>query len=167
MSKIKKNGLFPFCAGLLLIGLGTMACDQAPKESPDVTLKDYGSESTVLNIEAYTLSNSNFRTVLWTGKFLQATLMAIPVGGDVGLEQHPDTDQFLRIEDGVAEVLMGDTENSLTFTQTASKDFAIFVPAGKWHNITNTGDVPLKLYSIYAPAEHPHGTVHRTQADSD
>ncbi|MCL1893682.1 MAG: cupin domain-containing protein [Holophagaceae bacterium] len=165
MVKTVTNGLFPFCVGLLVVVLGTMACDTAPKESIDVTLKDYGPEPTVLNIEAYTLSNSNFRTTLWTGKHLQATLMTIPVGGDVGLEQHPDTDQFLRIEEGSANVLMGDTEDSLTFTQTAGKDFAIFVPAGKWHNIINTGDVPLKLYSIYSPAEHPHGTVHRTQED--
>ncbi|MCL1894074.1 MAG: cupin domain-containing protein [Holophagaceae bacterium] len=165
MSITMKNEWFSLCAGLLLIGLGAMACDKAPSESIDVTLKDYGAEPTVLNIEAYTLSNSNFRTTLWTGKYLQATLMTIPVGGDVGLEQHPDTDQFLRIEEGTAKVLMGDTEDSLTFTKTAGKDFAIFVPAGKWHNIINTGDVPLKLYSIYSPTEHPHGTVHRTQKD--
>jgi len=175
--KIMKTRLVLFCAALLLFGLSTMSCDRTPqgshvseqaaKASPDVTLKDYGAEPTVLDIEAYTMSNSNFRTALWTGTKLQVTLMTIPVGGDVGLEQHPDTDQFLRIEDGVANVVMGDTKESLTFTQTAEKDHAILVPAGKWHNITNTGDKPLKLYSIYSPVEHPHGTVHQTQKESE
>jgi mannose-6-phosphate isomerase-like protein (cupin superfamily) len=93
--------------------------------------------------------------------------MSIPVGGEVGLEQHTDTDQFLRVEDGQAKVLMGDTEKSLTFVKTAEKDFAIIVPAGKWHNIINTGDKPLKLYSIYAPVEHPHGTVHKTFEEAE
>jgi mannose-6-phosphate isomerase-like protein (cupin superfamily) len=83
------------------------------------------------------------------------------------LEQHTGTDQFLRIEDGQAKVLMGDTENLLTFVKTAEKDFAIIVPAGKWHNIINTGDKPLKLYSIYSPVEHPHGTVHKTFEEAE
>ena len=171
--KTMKTGLIPFCAVLLLLGGSTMSCKQtsqgesASKVNPDVTMKDYGAEPTVLNIEAYTLSNSNFRTALWTGDKLQVTLMTIPVGGDVGLEQHPDIDQFLRIEEGQAQVLMGDTKESLTFSQMAEKDYAVFVPAGKWHNIINTGDKPLKLYSIYSPVEHPHGTVHRTQKEAE
>lgn len=132
----------------------------------NVVIKDYGKEPTVLNIEDYTSTNTNFRTVLWTGNNLQVTLMSIPVGGDVGLEVHHDIDQFLRIEEGEAKVLMGDAEDSLNFVQSAGADFAILVPAGKWHNIVNVGDKPLKLYSIYAPVEHPHGTVHKTQAEA-
>ena len=159
--------LFPFCAGMLLIGWGTMSCNRTSNSSPDVTLKDYGAEPTVLNIDAYTMSNSNFRTALWTGTKLQVTLMNIPVGGDVGLEKHSDVDQFLRVEDGTAQVVMGDTEQSLTFIKTAEKDFAIFVPAGKWHNIINTGNTPLKLYSIYSPVQHPHSTVHLTQEEAE
>jgi len=93
--------------------------------------------------------------------------MSIPVGCDIGLEQHTETDQFLRIEDGQAKVMMGDSEESLTFIQTAEKDFAIIVPAGKWHNIINIGNKPLKLYSIYSPVEHPHGTVHKTQEEAE
>jgi Fe-Mn family superoxide dismutase len=160
-----KKGLIPFCAGILLLGWSAMSCNQTPKT--DVTLKDYGSEPTVLNIDAYTTTNSNFRTVLWTGTNLQTTLMSIPVGGDVGLELHATVDQFLRIEDGTAQVLMGDTETSLTFVKTAEKDFAIFVPAGKWHNIINTGNKPLKLYSIYSPVQHPHGAIHKTQEEAE
>ncbi|MCL2097626.1 MAG: cupin domain-containing protein [Bacteroidales bacterium] len=140
---------------------------QSERITEEVVFQDYGSEPTVLDIEAYTMSNDNFRTALWTGTLLQVTLMSIPVGGEIGLEQHPDTDQFLRIEDGEAQVVMGDYETSLTFTATAGKDFAIFVPAGKWHNLINTGDKPLKLYSIYSPVEHPHGTVHKTFEEAE
>ena len=141
--------------------------EQEIKPKIEVLLQDYGAEPTVLNIEDNTLSNDNFRTALWTGTQLQVTVMSIPAGCDIGLEQHPDTDQFLRIEEGTAQVMMGDTEESLTFVKTAEKDFAIFVPAGKWHNIINTGDKPLKLYSIYSPVEHPHGTVHKTFEEAE
>ena len=168
--KIKSLTLF---LGLLLIGCSLASCGQTSQSgqtvqaNATVALKDYGAEPTVLNIEAATLSNDNFRTALWTGAKLQVTVMSIPVGSDVGLEQHPDTDQFLRVEEGCAKVVMGDTEDALTFSQTAKKDFALFVPAGKWHNIINTGDIPLKLYSIYSPVEHPHGTVHKTQEEAE
>jgi len=167
-----KIRLFQFLMSLLLLGLGSISCNQKQvaeeeKAKTDVVLKDYGAEPTVLNIDDYTMSNDNFRTALWTGTLLQVTLMAIPVGGEIGLEQHPDTDQFLRIEDGQAKVMMGDSKESLTFVQTAEKDFVIIVPAGKWHNLINTGDKPLKLYSIYSPAEHPHGTVHKTVEEAE
>ena len=168
-----KNELLSFLVVLLLFGLSAISCNQnsqnntTTEQETNVILKDYGAEPTVLDIDKYTMSNNNFRTALWTGTKLQVTLMTIPVGGDVGLEQYPDTDQFLRIEDGTGKVVMGDTKESLTFNQTAEKDFAIFVPAGKWHNIINTGDKPLKLYSIYSPVEHPHGTVHKTQKEAE
>ena len=81
--------------------------------------------------------------------------MSIPVGGEVGLEIHKNIDQFLRIEDGDALVLMGPHEDDLSFEQQANTDSAIMVPAGMFHNVVNTGDKPLKIYSIYAPSEHP------------
>ncbi|WCF06882.1 cupin domain-containing protein [Paenibacillus thiaminolyticus] len=81
------------------------------------------------------------------------------------MEVHHDIDQFLRIEDGEGLVQMGDSKDNLDFEKNVNDDDAIFVPAGKWHNVTNKGDKPLKLYSIYAPAEHAHGTVHKTRAD--
>jgi len=164
---------FHFFVMIVLLGVSTISCNQNPQKEnataqhADVILKDYGAEPTVLDIDAYTLSNDNFRIALWTGTSLQLTLMSVPVGGEVGLEQHNDLDQFLRIEEGTATVLMGNTEDELNFTQAVGKDFAIFVPAGKWHNIINTGDAPLKLYSIYAPVEHPHGTVHKTQEEAE
>ncbi len=160
---------------------GITACNQPTKQEPvnepatnenelaktDVLLKDYGQEPVVLDIDAYTLSNNSFRTALWTGNNLQVTLMSIPVGGDIGLEQHLQTEQFLRIEDGKGTVMMGDSKDSFNFNQIVSKDFAVFVPAGKWHNIVNTGDKPLKIYSIYSPVEHPYGTVHQTQKEAE
>lgn len=127
--------------------------------------KDYGPQPYVVNVEELTLQNDKFRVAKWTGKNLQMTVMAIEVGGEVGLEVHDDHDQFLRIEQGTAKVEMGPAEDDLTFTQEARDDFAIFVPAGTWHNITNIGEDVLKLYSIYAPAEHEHGTIHETYAD--
>ncbi len=127
-------------------------------------IKDYGSTSFVVDIEEVTKQNNAFRTALWTGKHLQVTLMSIDVGDDIGLEVHPNLDQFIRIEEGQGLVQMGDSKDRLDFEARASDDFAIMVPAGKWHNLTNTGTKPIKLYSIYAPPEHPFGTVHETKA---
>lgn len=140
--------------------------EHSTMQKTNVTIKDYGAEPVVLDIESYTKINNDFRVTLWTGKNLQVTLMVIPVGGEVGLELHSDIDQFLRIEEGKAKVMMGDSKDSLDFVQEAGEDFAIFVPAGKWHNIINDGNKPLKLYSIYAPAEHPHGTIHQTYQEA-
>lgn len=125
---------------------------------------DYGSEPFVVNIEQATKQNNTFRTAIWTGEHLQVTLMSIDVGDDIGLELHPDVDQFLRVEHGLGLVQMGDSEHHLNFLERVSNDDVILVPAGKWHNLTNIGNVPLKLYSIYAPPEHPYGTVHETKA---
>lgn len=129
---------------------------------------DHGKKPYVVNIEDLTVQNTNFRTASWTGQYLQMTLMSVEVGGEIGAEIHDDTDQFLRIEQGRARVVMGDTADNLTdFVAEAEDDFAIFVPAGKWHNIINIGDEPLKIYSIYAPAHHPFGTVHKTKEEAD
>lgn len=135
----------------------------APLPLPN-NYKDHGGHPYVVDIDQATKANPNYRTTLWTGKHLQITLMSIPPGGDIGLEIHPDNDQFLRIEQGQGIVQMGKTEKKLSFRQTAFEDYAILVPAGTWHNITNIGDTPLKLYSIYAPPHHPPGTVHATKA---
>lgn len=128
-------------------------------------LKDFGPAPYVVDIEDATVENETFRTALWTGKFLQMTVMSIPVGGDIGFEVHHDTDQFLRLEQGRGLVQMGPTKDEFTFEQEVEDDWAVLVPTGVWHNITNIGDVPMKVYSIYAPPHHAHGTVHQTQAD--
>jgi len=130
-------------------------------------LKDYGPEPFVVNITEATKENNTFRTALWTGNHLQLTLMSIGVGEDIGLEVHPHVDQFLRIEEGQGIVKMGDSKDDLNFLRKVYDDFAIIIPAGKWHNIINTGNKPLKLYSIYAPPNHPHGTIHKTKAEAE
>lgn len=137
------------------------------RNTKDEYIKDYGPNPLVINIEEATDANDNFRTALWTGNHLQITLMSIPVGESIGLEIHPDTDQFLRIEQGIGFVQMGDERTNLNFTKRAFEDFAIVIPAGKWHNVTNIGTVPLKVYSIYAPPNHPKGTIHKTKKEAE
>nr|WP_117170402.1 cupin domain-containing protein [Paraliobacillus sediminis] len=130
-----------------------------------ISLGDYGPNPFVIDINEATKQNETFRTALWTGEHLQVTLMRINVGEDIGLEMHPNVDQFLRIEQGQGIVKMGKNKNDLNFERKVKDDFAIVIPAGYWHNLTNTGNTPLKLYSIYAPPNHPFGTVHVTKAD--
>lgn len=131
-----------------------------------IALQDYGPKPFVVNINTATKQNRTFRTALWTGKHLQLTLMSIGVGEDIGLEIHPNVDQFLRVEQGTGIVRMGQDKDHLTYEQPIADDSAIFVPAGTWHNVINTGNIPLKLYSIYAPPNHPFGTVHQTKAEA-
>lgn len=135
--------------------------------SNEPKLKDYGPKPFAVNIEEATKQNDTFRTALWTGKYLQLTLMSINVGEDIGLEIHPDHDQFIRIEDGEGLVKMGCRKDMLNFQARVCDGFAFIIPAGTWHNLINTGNKPIKLYSIYAPPQHPHGTVHKTKADAE
>lgn len=137
------------------------------KASNPIILKDYGPNPFVVDIDEATKQNNNFRLALWTGNHLQLTLMSINVGEDIGLEMHPDVDQFIRIEEGQGLVKMGDSKEQLDFQANVSDDFAFIIPAGKWHNLINTGMKPIKLYSIYAPPQHPHGTVHKTKKDAE
>lgn len=126
--------------------------------------RDAGPNPFVVNIEKVTEQNDTYRTAIWTGEHLQVTVMSIGVGDDIGLEVHPSTDQFIRIEEGQGLVQMGDRQDHLDFEARAHENYAVMVPAGTWHNITNTGNKPLKVYTIYAPPHHPHGTVHLTKA---
>ncbi len=130
-------------------------------------ISDYGPEPFVTNLDKATRQNTNYRTALWTGQHLQLTLMSIPVCGEIGLEVHPDTDQFLRIEKGNGMVMMGPAENRLNYQRPVSDGYAVFVPAGTWHNIINTGNCSLKIYTVYAPPHHPHGTIQATKAIAD
>lgn len=129
-------------------------------------MTDHGPEPFVVNIDQATKQNNTFRTTLWTGQHLQLTLMSINVGEDIGLESHPHLDQFLRIEQGQGLVQMGPGKDNLNFRRRVGNGYAILVPAGTWHNLINTGNRPLKLYSIYAPPQHLRGTVHQTKADA-
>lgn len=118
------------------------------------------------DIEKRTLENETFRTVLFTGEHAQLTVMRLAPGDDIGKERHPDRDQFIRIEEGQARIEFGIREDEVDEAHDVSDDWAMIVPAGTWHNVINTGAGELKLYSLYAPPEHPDGTVHRTKADA-
>lgn len=121
----------------------------------------------VADIERATLDNENFRTVLWTGEHSQLTVMRIAAGEDIGLEVHSDHDQFIRIEEGKGRAELGPSEDEVEETHDVEADWAIVVPAGTWHNVVNTGDGDLKLYSLYSPPEHPPNTMHRTKAEAE
>lgn len=169
-----KRQLLTSLAIVSFLSLSFISCDKVikddvldtgDKDKDELVFKDFGPGPLVVGIEEYTKSNDDFRIALWTGNTIQLTLMSIPVGGEIGLEQHIGIDQFLRIEDGEGMVFMGDTEDDLDFVREVGDDMIVLVPSGKWHNIKNTGDEPLKIYSIYGPAEHPHSTIHKTPAD--
>jgi mannose-6-phosphate isomerase-like protein (cupin superfamily) len=128
------------------------------------SIKDIGPKPQSFDIESATKANTNYRSVAWSGRYLQVTLMSIPVGGDIGLEAHPETDQFLRLDSGSGRVQMGATKDQLTFEQDVSDGWCVLVPAGTWHNITNTGATPMQVYAIYAPSHHTPGKVHATAA---
>lgn len=113
----------------------------------------------VTNIEKLSLENSDFRRVLYTAKNSQLVLMSIEVGDDIGEEIH-HLDQFLRIEHGAGKAVLDGVEHEL------EDGSAIVVPAGAKHNIINTGDVPLKLYTVYSPPEHMDGIIRATKAEA-
>ena len=132
-----------------------------------MTINDIGPEPQSFDLEKATLENTNYRAVAWSGKYLQLTLMSIPVGSDIGLEAHPETDQFLRLDAGRGRVQMGPTEDRLEFDREVEDGWAVFVPAGTWHNVTNIGDEPLRLYTVYAPVHHASGKIQSTAADAE
>lgn len=112
------------------------------------------------DIEEKTKQNSNFRKVLYTGKHMQLVVMSLKPGEDIGEEVHDTVDQFFRIEEGQATVVIDGEESIL------EEDMVAIVPAGSRHNVINTGDTDLKLYTIYSPANHPDGTVHVTREEA-
>jgi mannose-6-phosphate isomerase-like protein (cupin superfamily) len=118
------------------------------------------------DIERTTLENETFRTVLFTGRHTQLTVMRLQPGEEIGREAHPHLDQFIRVEKGQARVEFGSGEDWIDETHDIWDDWAVVVPAGVWHNVTNTGPGDLKLYSLYSPPEHPARTVHRTKAEA-
>lgn len=115
----------------------------------------------VADIEERTEANRDFRRVLYTGPHMQLVVMSLEPGEDIGEEVHEDTDQFIRVEEGSGEVVI---DSSATPIQAAT---GIVIPAGAKHNVRNTGDKPMKLYTLYAPPHHEDGTVHRTKAAAD
>ncbi|OYW46767.1 MAG: cupin [Novosphingobium sp. 12-63-9] len=130
-------------------------------------IKDIGPKPQSFDIENATKDNTEYRSVAWSGRYLQVTLMSIPVGGDIGLEAHPETDQFIRLDAGKGRVQMGEAKNKLTFDKEVSDGWCVMVPAGTWHNITNIGEDPMQIYTIYAPVHHGADRVHHTAEDAE
>ena|ERR1700730_15024962 len=125
------------------------------------TAKKPAMKGFVADIEELTEENTDFRRVLYTGKNLQLVLMAIQPGEEIGEETHTDRDQFFRVEKGKGEVWIDGHRSKI------KSDAAIIVPAGARHNIVNTGEKPLRLYTLYAPPEHRDGIVRATKTDAD
>lgn len=117
-------------------------------------------EPYVGNIEEETLANENFRKVIFTAPHSQLVLMCLKPGEEIGMEVHPNVDQFFRFEQGEGKAVLGGKEYEF------KADYAVVVPAGTEHNIINTSNEDLKLYTIYSPANHPEGTIHPTRADA-
>ena len=113
-------------------------------------------------IEKLTKDNKNYRNAIYTGN-QQLVLMSLNPGEEIGSEVHDKEDQFFRIEKGSADFVLGKKNKKVK----VKEDEALIVPAGLKHNVVNSGDVPVKLYSVYSPAHHPEGTVHKTKADDD
>lgn len=128
---------------------------------------DRGPLPYTVNVSQAAHDNTAFRSALWTGGHMQMTLMSIPVREDIGVEMHPDTDQYIRVEDGQAIVRTGSCRDRLENQCSLTIGDAVFVPAGTWHNIINTGCCPLKLSSVYAPPHHPRCTLHQTKQDAE
>lgn len=119
------------------------------------------------NIEESTLGNAHFREVVFTASQVQLVVMSLPPGEEIGVEMHDHLDQFIRVEAGRATVTMGPSKDEVAESHQVEEDWAVVVPGGTWHNVINSGEVDLKLSTIYAPPQHPHGTVHETKADAD
>jgi mannose-6-phosphate isomerase-like protein (cupin superfamily) len=128
---------------------------------------DIGPQPQSFDIERASKENSDYRSVAWSGRYLQVTLMSIPTGGSIGLEAHPQTDQFLRLDAGRGLVQMGTAKDELTFEREVSNGWCVLVPAGTWHNITNIGTTPMQVYTIYAPAHHAPDKVQATAAAAE
>jgi mannose-6-phosphate isomerase-like protein (cupin superfamily) len=129
-------------------------------------MNDIGPRPHAFDIEEATARNETYRTVAWTGRYLQVTLMTIPVGESIGLECHPATDQFLRLDSGRGRAVMGPAKDQLDFEQEVTDGWSLQVPAGTWHDVINVGDEPLRLYTVYAPTHHAPGVVQKTSADA-
>lgn len=174
----------PLCAVTLIGAVALSSCDQktntteqttepatevaaAPAPDYSAEIKEHNDAPMVFDAEQFTIQNPNYRTSLWTGKQSQMTLMSIPVGDDVGLECHDDVEQFFIVYAGKGTVKMGDAKDNLSMVKEVGPGDGIIIPLSTWHNVINASDSePLKLLSIYAPVEHPAGTVQPTHADA-
>jgi mannose-6-phosphate isomerase-like protein (cupin superfamily) len=166
---LSNEKFFSFSLFVLILFLG-FAIKKHPEPeqflTPQAENGDMGKSPWVINIEEATVLNNNYRNAKWTGEYMQMVLMSLKPGEIIDLEVHEDHDQFIRIEQGEARILMGKTEDELYYDKKISDDWAAFIPAGYWHKVENTGKSELKLYTIYSPSEHPAGTVRKTYQEA-
>jgi mannose-6-phosphate isomerase-like protein (cupin superfamily) len=115
-----------------------------------------------VDIERETLDNRDFRRVLYTAPHSQLVVMTLQPGEEIGEETHAEHDQFIRVEAGQGEAILGGERHAL------ADGSAVVIPAGTRHNVVNTSSTePLRLYTIYTPPEHPEGTINRTKQDAE
>lgn len=164
-----KPGMLVAAVFLFALSMSIGCVEQPARETAQAVVEygeDMGTEPWVLDIEGATVANANYRIAMWTGEYMQMVLMSLKPGEIIDLELHESHDQFIRIEQGEARVLMGKTKDDMSFDKNVFDDWAIFIPAGYWHEVRNIGDTDLKLYTLYAPGEHPKGTLHKTYEDA-
>ena len=133
-----------------------------PVQAPDADIGSAGDakKGFVADIEELTTENTNFRQVLYTGGHLQLVLMSLEPGEEIGEEVHSGIDQFIRVEQGQGQAIINGTRHDI------EDDDAVVVPAGARHNVVNTGDGPLRLYTVYGPPEHRDGVVRATRPEA-
>lgn len=136
----------------------TSILDKSFKLNEDKNTKKRGFHS---NIEKDTINNTNFRKVLYTGENIQLVLMSLKPNEEIGLETHPNIDQFFRFEGGSGKCIINDSE------YVVSNGDVIIIPAGSKHNVINTGKKDLKMYTIYSPPHHKDGIVFKTKSDAE
>jgi len=141
--------------------VSTAAADTAKRTAAAGGKKTIARKGFVQDIEALTARNDDFRRVLYTGPHSQLVLMSLKPREEIGKETHKAVDQFFRVEEGTGEVELDGVRTPI------KPGFAVVVPARMSHNIVNTGDVPLKLYTIYSPPNHRDAVVHHTRADAE
>ena len=156
MKKICSISIAVAAVALLTLSAPVPAFSQMLKSSTGgVAMKGY-----VQNIEDITVKNEEFRRVLYTAKQCQLVVMALKPKEEIGAEVHK-SDQFFRVEEGSGEAVLDGVRTAIR------AGFALVVPGGTNHNIINTGSVPMKLYTLYAPPNHRDGVVHHTRAEAE
>lgn len=118
------------------------------------------------SIQGAAASNAYFRQVLYTAQNMQLVVMSLPPGEEIGVEMHDHLEQYIRTESGQATVTMGPSRDEVAQAHDLEAGSAVVVPGGTWHNVINRGESELKISTIYAPPQHPDGTIHRTRAEA-
>ena len=142
-------------SAIIAVGMLTGCAAMTRITSGGTTMKGF-----VQNIESIAVKNTDFRRVLYTASNCQLVVMALKPKEEIGAEVHK-SDQFFRVEEGTGEAVLDGVRTSI------SAGYALLIPGGTNHNIINTGSVPLKLYTLYAPPNHRDGVVHHTRADAE